>query len=92
MCLRPDRPQKDNGLTIGPGDIVFCHVQPGWRYYCHKVWRKDADSDGFEYFVIGNNKEGKAAKCNGWCYRYQIYGLLVATERGEYKRQTIETT
>ena len=52
----------------------------------------DADSDGFEYFVIGNNKGGKAAKSNGWCYRYQIHGLLVVTERAEYKRQTIETT
>ena len=25
--------------NIRPGDIVFCHVQPNWRYYVHLVWQ-----------------------------------------------------
>ena len=42
--------------------------------------------------AMTSSTSSSAAKSNGWCYRYQIYGLLVVTERGEYKRQTIETT
>ena len=92
VCVFAPIDPKGNGLTIGPGDIVFYSIQPGWRYYGHKVWQKVTDGGNFEYFIIGNNKKGKAAWSNGWCSRYMIYGLLVATERGEYKRQTIATT
>ena len=91
-CVFAPIHNTDNGTTIDSGDIVFCHVQPGWRYYCLKVWHKEKDELGFECFVIGNNKRGKEARSNGWCHRYQIYGLLVATSRGAYKRKTVKTT
>ena len=73
---------------IGPGDIVFCHVQPRWRYYIHLVWavyRADTEHEvGKQVFVIGNNKKGDQERCNGYAFREHLYGLLTRTSRGNY--------
>ena len=80
----------DVNCNIRPGDIVFCHVQPNWRYYVHLVWQTyTAETEhGVEklVYVIGNNKNGPYNKCNGWCYREHIHGILAQTSRGEYDR------
>ena len=81
----------DTGTVINPGDIVFCHTYPGWRYHCLKVWHKKKDDLHMECFVVGNNKQGAEARSHGWCYRYQIYGLLVSTDRFTCKRTTLST-
>ena len=72
---------------ILPGDIIFCHVQPGNRYYTHLVWRTykyktkyDVEKD---VFIIGNNRDGDKKKCNGWCFREHIYGILTQTQHGD---------
>ena len=78
------------GVTpeIAPGDIVFCHVQPNFRYYVHLVWHTyyAETCHGVQkmVYVIGNNKDGDQKRCNGWCYREHIYGILVRTSRGDY--------
>ena len=82
----------DTGTVINPGDIVFCHTHPGWRYHCLKVWHKKKDDLRMECFVVGNNKQGAEARSHGWCYRYQIYGLLVSTNRFTCTRTTLSTT
>ena len=73
----------DNTMTIRAGDIVFCHVQPGWRYYTHMVWKiydyDDNNGDVRRCYTIGNNKQGDQARSNGWCNRSHIYGIVVKT-------------
>ena len=73
----------DENITIRAGDIVFCHVQPGWRYYTHMVWNiyDYTDNDGVNRtcYIIGNNKQGDQARSNGWCHRAHIYGIVVKT-------------
>ena len=72
------------GDEIEVGDIVFCSVQSGDRLYVHLVWDKyyQADYYGVDQivYIIGNNKSGAASHCNGWCYRYHIYGKLTKAE------------
>ena len=81
---------------IKAGDIVFCHVQPGNNYYCHLVWSTHQwhTENGVEKmcYVIGNNKTGEKSKCNGWCFREHIYGILTKTPRGVYKAPVAITT
>ena len=70
------------------GDIVFCQVQDGDRYFAHKIMRigqyqlKPAEvrQFGVEYkrvFIIGNQSGYE----NGWCFDEHIYGLLVEVVR-----------
>ena len=76
-----------SGKQIKKNDIVFCQVQPGDRWYCHLVWQVDEDrSSGFpkEKFHIGNNRTGLAKRCNGYCFREHVYGILIKTARGDY--------
>ena len=59
------------------GDIVFCQVEPGGRFYAHRVlakrWDWDARYNWNDYcFWIGNMK----GRCNGWCFSDQVYGRL----------------
>ena len=42
--------------TIEVGEIVFCEVQPGNRFYAHKV-RKIYFHNSIRYFDIGNNHD-----------------------------------
>ena len=70
--------------------MVFCHVHPNKRYYCHLVWQVYTYTDkrtgvAKECYVIGNNLEGTRKRCNGWCYREDIYGILTKTSRGIYR-------
>ena len=61
-------------------DIVFCQVQPGGRFFAHKVARKysanDKHGDKKVVFEISNNK----GRVNGWCYMEHIYGKCVLVE------------
>ena len=77
------------GCEIKVGDIVFCHVQPKDRYYCHLVWKASTyiAENGVDKrcFVIGNNKPaGQGQTCNGWCPLEKIYGILTKTQRGPH--------
>ena len=75
-------PVLDPGL-LREGDIVFCQVQPGDRYFAHKIlkieWFKAAASATpaghtmTRCFTIGNNR----GHANGWCLDHHIYGRLV---------------
>ena len=73
---------------IKPGDIVFCEVQPGNRFYAHLVLTIDwenkspaasASAAGARSipprrrFWIGN----QSGRSNGYCYDPHIYGRLV---------------
>ena len=66
------------------GDIVFCAVQPGDRYYVHLVWRTYEYQTEFgttrTLYVIGNTKEDGRQKRNGWCYREHLFGILQKTQ------------
>ena len=61
------------------GDIVFCQVQPGDKFYAHKILKvesvKAAGSARGRYrkkYTIGKNK----GHTNGYCYIDHIYGRL----------------
>jgi hypothetical protein len=59
---------------VHEGDIVFCEVQPHWRFYAHHVRKKEWwEGTGQFYFVIASLK----GRENGWCYMEHIYGRLV---------------
>ena len=60
---------------ISVGDIVFCQVQPGERYFAHIVLEVVQPNYYTEakYYQIGNITGHR----NGWCFREQIYGILV---------------
>ena len=78
-----------NSHEIQAGDIVFCHVQPNWRYYTHLVWRvTDYETEhGIKkrVYIIGNNYSGSKKKYNGWCHREHLYGILVSTSAGRFE-------
>ena len=57
------------------GDIVFCQVQPGDRFFAHVVSRKWFEN-GEWYFKISNLR----GRENGWCSIKHIYGRLVRAE------------
>ena len=56
------------------GDIVFCEVQPGNRFYAHlvkdKTWWRGED----QWCFTISNAEGRE---NGWCLIEHMYGKLV---------------
>jgi hypothetical protein len=56
---------------VEEGDIVFCEVQPGNRFYSHSVLTKYVGQGEWQ-FEIGN----KRGRSNGWCKMEQIYGKL----------------
>ena len=59
---------------VKEGDIVFCEVQLGNRFYAHPVKKKEREWRNGEWkFTISN----AAGRENGWCYIKQIYGRLV---------------
>jgi len=77
--------------TIGAVDIAFCQVQPNSRYYVHLVWRvvewidKESGISQAMYW-IGNNYDDNRKRCNGWCFRGDIFGALTKTQRaGKFK-------
>ena len=90
--LHPIVPGKTSNIL--PGDIVFCAVQDGDRYYVHLVWRvltwETNEGVKKQVYVIGNNKPEPNKKCNGWSYREHIFGLLVKTERGSHVPERVE--
>ena len=60
-------------IPIYVGDCVFCQVQPGDRYYAHKVLAiKEHSLHEATVYTIGN----MAGRENGTCYRHNIYGRL----------------
>ena len=62
---------------IGVGDIVFCQVQRSQQYYAHIVLSVEHDYHAKEAkFWIGNIEQ----RCNGWCFREHIYGILVEVQ------------
>ena len=76
----------DDWRNLRLGDIVFCAVQPGRRYYAHPIkeigWWK-----GQPCFTIAN----LAGRVNGWCYKEDIYGILVeVVGRGTWKPSGVE--
>ena len=62
--------------TIKLNDIVFCEVQPGNRYFAHKVLDIYRDS-GKRYFTIGNQQGFQ----NGHCEDHHIHGRLIEVFR-----------
>ena len=80
-------PIRDHS-TLEIGDIVFCQVQDGDRYYAHKILRIEqyeltsAESARFgethkRVFTIGNQQRRE----NGWCFDEHVYGQLVEVVR-----------
>ena len=56
------------------GDVVFCAVQPGDRFYGHMI-HNIGTWYGTTYWDIGNMKD--PPHINGWCYAEHIYGRLM---------------
>ena len=56
------------------GDVVFCAVQPGDRFYAHMI-HYIGDWHGTKYWNIGNMKN--PPHINGWCAAEHIFGRLM---------------
>ena len=54
------------------GDLVFCEVQPGNRFYCHEIHRINYEAPAAKY-TISNIKSME----NGWCNIEHIYGRII---------------
>ena len=68
--------QKEES-EIDVGDIVFCQVQPSNLYYGHIVLtKKQCVRRNKPIYWIGNIQQ----RCNGWCYREHILGVLVKVQ------------
>ena len=74
LCEFAPFPEAASAGDIQEGDIVFCEVQPGNRFYAHFVLRKDYDVYRGEWYCTIGNKDGHE---NGWAYMETIYGRLV---------------
>ena len=77
------------GFDIQVGDIVFCQVPCGNKYFVNLVWQivthYDSDNTPTVYYMIGNNKpQGRGKRCNGWCTAEHIIGMLIGTNRGVF--------
>ena len=60
---------------VAVDDIVFCHVQPGDRYYAHLVHTKEWDAEMGQWKSwISNMKR----RCSGHCSIEHIFGKLVS--------------
>ena len=57
------------------GDVVFCQVQDGDRFYAHMIQKIEYWKDGSRYWLIGNMAEPLVI--NGWCAAKHIYGRLM---------------
>ena len=69
-CFYEPIPVNDDILL---GDIVFCEVQPGNRFFAHVVLSQEfCYSNAKPFWLIGNIKN----IVNGWCYREHIYGRV----------------
>ena len=81
--IDPIRPGINSEILAG--DIVFASVQPNDRHYVHLVWRIETWYNEYgvkrTVYVIGNNYKDNRQRCNGWCYREHIYGILTKTQR-----------
>ena len=62
---------------VEEGDIVFCQVDPGERYYAHLVKTKEWHYMRGEWLYTISNMEGRP---NGTCFIGQIYGKLYRVE------------
>ena len=83
--LYPYRPEN---TTLEVGDIVFCQAMDRGYFWTHLIWKTTKYWHyGLERDVywIGNNKPGKDAKLNGWCFDEHIFGYLVGTQRGSHR-------
>ena len=62
-------------LSLKVNDIVFCAVEPGWRYYAHFIkkieWRWHQGKMDLCFTIA--NKQGRE---NGWCWSHMIWGKL----------------
>ena len=67
-------PVKDHSL-LKVGDIVFCVVQEGDRFYGHAIHEIGTWTNGKTYWMIGNLKN--PPHINGWCYAEHIFGRLM---------------
>ena len=56
------------------GDVVFCAVQPGDRFFGHMI-HNIGDWYGAKYWSIGNMKD--PPRINGWCLAEHIFGRLL---------------
>ena len=65
-------PVKDHSQLV-VGDVVFCCVQEGDRYFGHAIHSIVKDS-GETYWWIGNLKT--PPRINGWCGKEHIFGQL----------------
>ena len=65
-------PVKDHSKLV-VGDIVFCAVQPGDRYFGHAIHNIETKS-GETWWWIGNLKT--PPNINGWCGKEHIFGQL----------------
>ena len=81
-----DGPIKKASSKIDVGDIVFCKVKE--EFFAHivqKVERSPHPQLGRKYptkFYIGNIQ----GHINGWCYRKDIFGILVDVKFPKVKR------
>ena len=57
------------------GDVVFCQVQEGDRFYAHMIQKIEYWKDGSRYWLIGNMADPPII--NGWCAAKHIYGRLM---------------
>ena len=60
--------------SLEVGDVVFCAVQPGDRFYGHMI-HDIGEWHGATYWSIGNMKD--PPHINGWCSAEHIFGRLM---------------
>ena len=59
---------------IAVGNIVFCEVQPGYRFYAHMVKSINMGQDGTMCYTISDGEGWE----NGWTTMDYIYGRLIS--------------
>jgi hypothetical protein len=67
-------PVTDHSILV-VGDIVFCAVQDGDRFYGHAIHDIVTWTNGRTAWWIGNLN--KPPHINGWCYAEHIFGRLM---------------
>ena len=74
---------RSRGESRQVGDVVFCAVEPGFRYCTQQikkiewVWDDDIYVDDWEpHFTISDLK----GRETGWCFHTNIYGKLIFVE------------
>ena len=61
-----------NPEELKQGDVVFCEVQPGDRFFAHLIHKIEWEA-WFRVFTIGDID----GNVNGHCFDEKIYGRLV---------------